>query len=339
MSPIQAFSKLLHVNPVVGNILLAGLAILAAAAIAVSWGNVANLVPLGITIVALGVAVTIISVIFRNEIMQTVLAWIAIAGVVVVLGLGLDAMLGRKGMRIAPPLPCWPTLLSELPEQCLARLTSTTRVAVVRPTPVPPSTRPAVPPRPRPPSSIATRPSPAPTSPDLLGDDTLSRLQTQSLRVRPPSSQDDVVEAPVVVPAPEPGPREVRSVPLPDTVAVRLSASGTERVSLRDVDRSLARVVTYAPSGDLAAARAAPLATALEDSGWPDAARHVEVVAPEVKETEIRYYHASDAGLATALAADLARLLGRDDVPVRDFSQLGLRARTGLLEIWLDPGA
>ncbi|MEL6550049.1 MAG: hypothetical protein AAFQ54_07365 [Pseudomonadota bacterium] len=329
MSPFQAFSKLLHVNPALGNIVLAGLGILAAAAIALSWGNVGNLVPLGMTIVALGVATTLIAAIFRNDTMQTFLAWLVIAGVVVVLGLGLDAMLGRKGTGIAPPLPCWSTMFSETREQCEARLTSTTRVAVVRPTPVPRSPSSAVPPRPRPSvSAPAQRPVRAPSS--VAGT-------AGSEAVQPPSSQEDFVEAPIIVS--EPPAREIRPVPLPDSVAVRLSATGTERVLLSDVDRSPARVFTHVFAGDAASRGGASLAEGLQAGGWPNAVNNVEVVDVRVSETQVRYYHEGDASLATALAADLARLLQRSEVPVRDFSALGLSARPGTLEIWLEPGA
>ncbi|MEM1102363.1 MAG: hypothetical protein AAGH73_12640, partial [Pseudomonadota bacterium] len=239
------------------------------------------------------------------------------------LGLGLDAMLGRKGTGIAPPLPCWSTMFSETREQCEARLTSTTRVAVVRPTPVPRSPSSALPPRPRPPVSAPSR---APSS-----------VSNGSESVQPQSAEEDVVEAPIIVS--EAPAREIRPVPLPDSVAVRLSATGSERVLLSDVDRSPARVFTHVFAGDAASGGGASLAEGLQAGGWPNAARNVEVVDVRVSETQIRYYHEGDASLATALGADLARLLRRSEVPVRDFSALGLSARPGTLEIWLEPGA
>jgi hypothetical protein len=127
MSPLQTLSRLLKVDPKTGTFILTGLALLAAAAMALAFGsNIDDAVVLAVYILVFALAVTVLTFISRQEVMRTTLSWIAI----VAFG-GWVAGLFGSVLRVPPTLPqlpCYIRLPVELPAVCEARLTTTTRV-------------------------------------------------------------------------------------------------------------------------------------------------------------------------------------------------------------------
>ena len=127
MSPLQTLSRLLKVDPKTGTFILTGLALLAAAAMALAFGsNIDDAVVLAIYIMVFALAVTVLAFISRHETMRTTISWIAIAA----FG-GWVAGLFGSVLRMPPTLPqlpCYIRLPIELPAVCEARLTTTTTI-------------------------------------------------------------------------------------------------------------------------------------------------------------------------------------------------------------------
>lgn len=127
MSPLQTLSRLLKVDPKTGTFILTGLALLAAAAMALAFGsNINDAVVLAVYIMVFALAVTVLTFISRQETMRTTLSWIAI----IAFG-GWVAGLFGSVLRMPPTLPqlpCYIRLPIELPAVCEDRLTTTTRV-------------------------------------------------------------------------------------------------------------------------------------------------------------------------------------------------------------------
>lgn len=127
MSPLQTLSRLLKVDPKTGTFILTGLALLAAAAMALAFGsNIDDAVVLAVYIMVFALAVTVLTFISSKEVMRTTLSWIAI----IAFG-GWVAGLFGSVLRMPPTLPqlpCYIRLPVELPAVCEARLTTTTRV-------------------------------------------------------------------------------------------------------------------------------------------------------------------------------------------------------------------
>ncbi|MEM8591244.1 MAG: hypothetical protein AAGF13_01840 [Pseudomonadota bacterium] len=172
MTPANALSQVLKISPNTARLIYGGLGILAAAALALGWGDMEKLLPVGIIIMILGVIATLLAFVFTQPMMKLVLGWAFVGLTIVFLLLGLDAMTRMAG--IAPPLPCWKTMLSETREICEARLRTTT--TVVAEAPVSDVIRPpsaadrsnsgiAIAARPAPPSSIRPAPNVAAPAP------------------------------------------------------------------------------------------------------------------------------------------------------------------------------
>ena len=121
MSPLQTLSRLLKVDPKTGTFILTGLALLAAAAMALAFGsNIDDAVVLAVYILAFALAVTVLTFISRQETMRTTLSWIAI----VAFGGWVAGLFGSvlQLPPTLPPLPCYIRLPIELPEVCKERL-------------------------------------------------------------------------------------------------------------------------------------------------------------------------------------------------------------------------
>jgi hypothetical protein len=74
-------------------------------------------------------------------------------------------------------------------------------------------------------------------------------------------------------------------------------------------------------------------------AGWPTVSGigGIEYVASGPSDSEVRYFHAGDAVAALELAQALKIALPGHPVYVADFSQSGLIAPAGQLEIWISP--
>ncbi|MCO6383554.1 hypothetical protein [Oceanicola sp. 502str15] len=121
MNPIDAFSQTLKINPNAARLISAGLGVMAAAAIIISWGSNLDDLRLGaIYVLAFACVVTLLAFIARNNTMTTVLSWILVAG----FGMFVLGLVGSV-LRVPPslpPTPCYLRLFFELPETCIQNL-------------------------------------------------------------------------------------------------------------------------------------------------------------------------------------------------------------------------
>lgn len=121
MNPTDALSQTLKINPAAARIISAGLGVLAAAAILISWGSDLDDLRIGaLYVLAFAALVTLLACIARNNRMTTVISWILIAA----FGLFVVGLVGSV-IRVPPslpPTPCYLRLLFELPETCVNKL-------------------------------------------------------------------------------------------------------------------------------------------------------------------------------------------------------------------------
>ncbi|MBS8227164.1 hypothetical protein [Vannielia litorea] len=124
MNPIDAFSQTLKINPNAAKLISAGLGVLAAAAILISWGSNLDDLRLGaIYVLIFASIVTLLAFIARNNRMTTVLSWILVAAFGMFV-LGLVGSVFRVPPSL-PPTPCYLRILFELPETCVQNLRNT----------------------------------------------------------------------------------------------------------------------------------------------------------------------------------------------------------------------
>ncbi|MGB5558126.1 MAG: hypothetical protein WBN04_08940 [Paracoccaceae bacterium] len=121
MTPVAIIQKLLQVNPTVAKFILAGLGVLAAASLAVTWigGNPQALYLAGY-ILGLAFLATIIAFVANNRWMCLVLGW-AVTGTFIAFLVGLvDSAVGLSG-RLPTPA-CYVRIIFEAPQTCEQRL-------------------------------------------------------------------------------------------------------------------------------------------------------------------------------------------------------------------------
>ncbi|QDC08456.1 hypothetical protein FHY55_03990 [Oceanicola sp. D3] len=124
MNPIDAFSQTLKINPAAAKLISAGLGVLAAAAILISWGSNLEDLRLGaIYVLIFASVVTLLAFIARNNRMTTVLSWILVAAFGMFV-LGLVGSVFRIPPSL-PPTPCYLRILFELPDTCIQNLRNT----------------------------------------------------------------------------------------------------------------------------------------------------------------------------------------------------------------------
>ncbi|SIN75478.1 hypothetical protein [Vannielia litorea] len=124
MNPIDALSQTLKINPDAARLVSAGLGVLAAAAILISWGSDLEDLRLAATyVLAFACVVTLLAFIARNNRMTMVLSWILVAGFGMFV-LGLVGSVFRVPPSL-PPTPCYLRILFELPETCIESLRNT----------------------------------------------------------------------------------------------------------------------------------------------------------------------------------------------------------------------
>ena len=128
MSPVEVIQKLLKVNKTVANFILAGLAVLAAASIAVTWiGENPNALLVAGYIIGLAFVATIIAFVVNNKRMCMVLGWaVTLTLTTFLVGL-VDSALQISG-RLPTPV-CYVRILWEHPDVCEARSFPTIEIA------------------------------------------------------------------------------------------------------------------------------------------------------------------------------------------------------------------
>jgi hypothetical protein len=121
MTPTSVLEKLLNINKPVATFILGGLAVLAAAAIAVSWiGQNPAALLIGAYVLGFAFLVTMATYIVRNESTRAVIGWV-LTGLIVVFFLGLvESALSLTG-RLPTPA-CYIRILWEHPKSCEQRL-------------------------------------------------------------------------------------------------------------------------------------------------------------------------------------------------------------------------
>jgi hypothetical protein len=104
MSPILAFSQLLRVEPRTGRILLAGLAVVAVAAIAFAWGvDIYSAGIAGLYVVLLGVIILVIQSVIDDPRLKAILSWFFVCFFIAsVLTLFVSVVFQDKGWLPSP---------------------------------------------------------------------------------------------------------------------------------------------------------------------------------------------------------------------------------------------
>jgi hypothetical protein len=121
MTPTDVLQKLLATNKTASRFILAGLGLIAAAAVAVTWiGDNPNAILLAAYILGFAFVVSITAFIVSNPRLRSVLGWV-FTGIFTLFLLGLvDSAIGLSG-RLATPA-CYIRMFWEDPRACQARL-------------------------------------------------------------------------------------------------------------------------------------------------------------------------------------------------------------------------
>lgn len=127
MTPVAVIQKLLEVNPRVAGFILAGLAVLAAASIAVTFiGSNPNAIYLAAYILGLAFLATLIAFVANDKRMRLVLGWsITVTIIAFLVGL-VDSALAISG-RLPTPA-CYVRIVIEAPQACEQRLIPTIEI-------------------------------------------------------------------------------------------------------------------------------------------------------------------------------------------------------------------
>ncbi len=130
MTPVAVIETLLKVNKPAAGFILAGLAVIAASAIAVTLiGGNQNAMTLGFYIIGFAVLVTVLTFVVSNERMRAVLGWILVAFFALFMVGLVDAAAQISG-RMPVPV-CYLKMLTEDPKVCMKNLTN--KIAVTGP--------------------------------------------------------------------------------------------------------------------------------------------------------------------------------------------------------------
>lgn len=130
MTPVAVIETLLKVNKPAAGFILAGLAVIAASAIAVTFiGGNQNAMTLGFYIIGFAVLVTVLTFVVSNERMRAVLGWILVAFFALFMVGLVDAAAQISGRMPAPV--CYLKMLTEDPKVCVKNLTN--KIAVTGP--------------------------------------------------------------------------------------------------------------------------------------------------------------------------------------------------------------
>lgn len=120
MNPIEFLQSLLKINRAAAILIMTGLGVVAAGAVAVSWmGGGQNVLTLAIYVLGLGLIATVLTFVVSNPLMKTVLGWMFIVVFAVILFCAFDSVMQVTGRTPSPP--CWRTILEEPPRVCEAR--------------------------------------------------------------------------------------------------------------------------------------------------------------------------------------------------------------------------
>lgn len=120
MLPSDVFAKLLDIDPKTGRILVVGLAVVAAAAIAASWGFEADVALAGVYILAFAVIALTVAFIVTNPATRRWLGW-TMTGCFTVYMAGLVDSAFQLSGRLPSP-PCYLRIFVEHPRACELRL-------------------------------------------------------------------------------------------------------------------------------------------------------------------------------------------------------------------------
>mgnify|MGYP003677721014 CR=1 FL=1 len=120
MTPIEFLQSLLKINRAAAILIMTGLGVVAAGAVAVSWmGGGQNVITLATYVLGLGLIATVLTFVVSNPLMKTVLGWMFIVVFAVILFCAFDSVMQITGRTPSPP--CWRTILEEPPRVCEAR--------------------------------------------------------------------------------------------------------------------------------------------------------------------------------------------------------------------------
>lgn len=298
MTPADVLQKLLDINKPAARLIIAGLGLLAAAAIAVTWiGGNPDALLLAVYLLGFGVLVSVTAWLVSNPRMRAVLGWL-FTGMLTLFLIGLvDSATGYSG-RLAVPA-CYIRMFLEPREACEARLS--------RKTPVAPATASDVPALAPPPEAAA--PAPAAAAAEA-----------------PPAAA--AAEAPPTAAA-APAPATISAAPGKAKIGAASDPAPAHAPHPGQV------YLQFRP--EVPRDRMLALARTLTGLGWtvPNGESGGESYDHAPAENEVRYFDAQSREAALRLARDLAGPGGISDVILADQTGNGLIAAPGQLEVWI----
>ncbi|MCR8827672.1 hypothetical protein [Pseudosulfitobacter koreensis] len=123
MTPIEFLQSLLKINRSGTILIMTGLGVVAAGAVAVSWvGSGQNVITLATYILGFGLIATVLTFVVSNPLMKTVMGWMFVVVLGLILFCAFDSVLQMTGRTPSPP--CWRTIFQEPPHVCKARFES-----------------------------------------------------------------------------------------------------------------------------------------------------------------------------------------------------------------------
>ncbi len=120
MTPIDFLQSILKLNRAGTILIMTGLGVVAAGAVAVSWiGGGQNVITLAVYILGFGLVATVLTFVVSNPLMKTVMGWMFVAVLGLILFCAFDSVIQMTGRTPSPP--CWRTIFEEPPHVCKAR--------------------------------------------------------------------------------------------------------------------------------------------------------------------------------------------------------------------------
>jgi hypothetical protein len=199
MTPSDVLQRLLDINKPAARLIIAGLGLLAAAAIAVTWiGSNPAAILLAVYVLGFGILVSVTAWLVTNPRMRAVLGWL-LTGTFALFLIGLvDSATGFSGRMAAPA--CYVRMFLEPREACEARLS--------RKTPVAPETVPDLPA----PAPSADTPAPAAAAEEVPAAEAAAPAPA-TIALSPAPAPASIAEAPAPAAASHPGDVYLQSRP------------------------------------------------------------------------------------------------------------------------------
>jgi hypothetical protein len=309
MTPTDILEKLLATNRTAARIILAGLGLIAATALAVSWiGDNPQAILLAAYILFFAFLVSMVTFIVTNRRIRNALGWVMTAGFTLFMVGLIDSALGMSGRL---PMPaCYVRIFWEAPKACEMRLMDP--AVIVR--------------------EEAATPEAEPDSADADSDESPEVREV----VPSPAAPElrEITLPPTTLASDE---SEVLLDGAQNTSDVEVAATDEEPPAIDpdEPERSGSVWLQFGPAEDRE--RMADLIDYLSETGWSIAngeeGGSAYDHAPD--RNEVRFFTPDRRAAAEILAEDLVGFGGIGEVAVIDLGESGLIAPEGQIEIWL----